>query len=69
VVVVKKPSERYLVIENGYHSDRFEIPVGKLKKLMKVLLKKEFPRSNKVRMYIMGEFEESEVFKTKRKTL
>jgi hypothetical protein len=34
------------------------IKAEKLKKLMKILLKKEFPRSHKVRLYVIGEYKE-----------
>ncbi|MBN1842699.1 MAG: hypothetical protein JW883_10515 [Deltaproteobacteria bacterium] len=58
-----------LVIENGYFKERFRVRPEKLKKLLKTLLKKEFPRSQKIRLYVMGEFEEDQAFNVKRKIL
>ncbi len=40
-----------LVIQDGFGKDRFEVPITELPRLLKNLLKKEFPRSNKVRLY------------------
>jgi hypothetical protein len=58
-----------LVIENGYFKERFRVRSEKLKKLLKTLLKKEFPRSQKIRLYVMGEFEEDQALNVKRKIL
>ncbi|MBW2010293.1 MAG: hypothetical protein JRI32_01225 [Deltaproteobacteria bacterium] len=69
VVIVKKNTKELCVIENGFSKERFNIKAEKLKKLLKTLLKKEFPRSHKVRLYVMGEYSEAEVLETKRKTI
>ena len=69
VIIVKEGKEEVLVIENGYFQEKFELKQEKLKKLLKTLLKKEFPRSNKIRLYIMGEFRENEAQNLKRKIL
>ncbi len=37
----------YLLIQKGYKQEHFQITPEKLKKTLKDLLKKEFPRSNK----------------------
>ena len=69
VIIAKIEENRLLVIENGYFKDRFLIKPEKLKKLLKTLLKKEFPRSKKIRLYVMGEFVEEEVLNIERKVL
>ena len=69
VVIVKIDEKKLLVIEDGYFKDRFLVTPGKLKKLLKTLLKKEFPRSKKIRLYVMGKFLDEEAFNTKRKIL
>ncbi len=69
VIIVKKADEELLVIQDGYEKQRFKIKGAKLKKLLKTLLKKEFPRSNKIRLYTMGEFDETEAAEIKRKIL
>lgn len=69
VIIVKIEDNRLLVIENGYCKDRFLITPPKLKKLLKTLLKREFPRSRKIRLYVMEKFVEEEALSTERKTL
>ena len=56
VLIVKETDDNLLIIENGYFQDRFYIQTSKIKKTLKVLLRKEFPRSSKVRIYSMGTF-------------
>jgi hypothetical protein len=50
VTIIKVTDDRLLIREDGFVKNEFEIPVEKLKKTLKSLLKKEFPRSNKVRL-------------------
>jgi hypothetical protein len=69
VIIVKKSEDDLLVIENGYFKERFQIKSDKLKKLLAVLLKKEFPRSHEIRLYSMGRFVEKEVRNIQRKIL
>ena len=66
VVIVKMAEEDLLVIENGFFKERFRVRPEKLKKLLKSLIKKEFPRSRKIRLYVMGRFAEEEVESMKR---
>jgi hypothetical protein len=67
VIVAKLGEEELLVIENGYFKERFRLRPAKLGKLLKSLLKKEFPRSRKVRLYVMGEFREEEAMQIGRR--
>ncbi|WP_028575607.1 hypothetical protein [Desulfonatronovibrio hydrogenovorans] len=70
VLLVKKGEDDFLIIENGYFQERFEnIPMKKIKKLFKTLLKKEFPRSTKIRVYNMGEYDEQTAENIERKVL
>ena len=69
VIIVKVDEKKLLVIENGYFKDRFLITPDKLKKLLNILLKKEFPRSKKIRLYVMGKFVEEEALNTIRKII
>ena len=55
VTIVKRDDNNFLIIENGFNQEEFDVDAVKLKKTLKVLLKKEFPRSNKVRLY-SGEY-------------
>ena len=69
VIIVKQGKDDVLVIEKGYYQERFQLKQEKLNKLLKTLLRKEFPRSNKIRLYIMGNFKEDEAQNLKRKVL
>lgn len=41
----------YEVMEDGFEKNRFEVDGKGLKKILKTLMKREFPRSNKIRVY------------------
>lgn len=57
VVIARIGEDEYDVVENGFHEERFRVSLDKMKKLLKLLLKKEFPRSTKMRLYDLGESE------------
>ena len=61
VIIVKMTDDDFLVIEDGFFKERFQVNPDRLKKLLTTLLKKEFPRSYKIRLYVMGRFSEKEV--------
>ena len=67
VVIRRAGDDLYEVVENGYEYARFQAPLDKMKKLLKGLLKKEFPRSTKIRLYDLGEADGEE--QLERKTL
>ena len=69
VIIVKIDEKKLLVIEDGYFKDKFLIKSDKLKKLLKTLLKKEFPRSRKIRLYVMEKFVDKVALNAKRKIL
>jgi len=62
IIVVKNRDDELLDIENGYRKERFLATPAKLKKLLKTLLKIEFPRSRKIRLHNMGPFSEEQAF-------
>jgi len=51
VVIHKLGDDSFRIVEDGFSSEKFEGDLVFVRKLMKSLLKKEFPRSNKVRLY------------------
>jgi len=51
ILVVKQSEDELLIIEEGFSSRRYTVPSAGFRKLMKVLVKYEFPRSNKIRIY------------------
>jgi hypothetical protein len=67
LIIAKMNEEDLLVIENGYFKERFRLKPEKLKRLLSTLVKREFPRSHKIRLYVMGKFVEEEAPNTKRK--
>ncbi len=69
VMIAKLAEDDLLVIENGYFKERFQVKPGKLRKLLTTLMKKEFPRSRKIRLYVLGVFSEGEALNTERKIL
>lgn len=58
VIVMKTGEEVFEIIENGFYQERFRVRKDKLKKTLKSLFKKEFPRSNKIRVYQLEELNE-----------
>jgi hypothetical protein len=54
VVIKRIGHDEFDVVEKGFFEDRFLVSLGKMKKLLKALLKKEFPRSTKIRLYDLG---------------
>ncbi|WP_319541965.1 hypothetical protein [uncultured Pseudodesulfovibrio sp.] len=57
-VVIKRVGEdEFDVVENGFFEERFIVSHSKMKKLLKILFKKEFPRSTKIRLYDLGPVE------------
>jgi hypothetical protein len=69
VMIAKLAEDDLLVIEDGFFKERFRIKREKLRKLLKTLMKKEFPRSRKIRLYVLDRFSEDEALNTKRKIL
>lgn len=69
VIIVKKDENRFLILENGFSQDEFEVDITKLPRTLKTLLKKEFPRSHKIRLYAMGEYNQDKIRENSRKVI
>lgn len=69
VAIVRESASTLLIIEDGYVRDRFRTGEDKMNKVLKTLLKREFPRSRKIRVYHMGELPEGGLPGTRRKRL
>ncbi|WP_024613737.1 DUF1949 domain-containing protein [Clostridium sp. Ade.TY] len=53
-VIIEKLEDSYNLYEDGFHKEEFyNLNIDKLKKLLKTIEKREFPRSNKLRFYIL----------------
>lgn len=48
VYVIRRNKGAIQVCERGFANNDFRVPEGKVKKILKTLCKREFPRSNKV---------------------
>lgn len=69
IVIVKRNQSQFYIIENGYETHRFAVTQESIKKTLKKLLKKEFSRSNKIRVYQMGEFNQQKINNTQLKKI
>ncbi|XPV76825.1 MAG: hypothetical protein ACNI27_02575 [Desulfovibrio sp.] len=70
LLITKTSDDGFQIIQNGYEYEIFEdIPLKKMKKLLKLLFKKEFPRSTKLRLYNLGECDPEELSQLKRKKI
>jgi hypothetical protein len=69
ILFVRTGPGEFLVACDGYEKSEQTVGEKKLRKVIKTLLKREFPRSRKVRLYDLGEYD-PEVHRTmERKTL
>ena len=58
VVFVRRGDDAFLVLEKGFETHRFEdVPLSGMRRLLKTLLSREFPRSTKIRCYDLGAYE------------
>lgn len=55
VLIRRDGKDAFTVVQNGYEKAEFETTRKKMKKLLKTLFKKEFPRSTKLRLYTLDE--------------
>ena len=51
VALIRLSNRRVLLRENGYLDDETEVDLEQLSKKLKLVLKREFPRSRKVRFF------------------
>ncbi|GAB6178265.1 hypothetical protein JCM16814_31560 [Desulfobaculum senezii] len=58
-IFVRLEDDLYRVLEDGFEQHDVEVPYKGLRKEIKRILRVEFPRSNKVRMYALGRFKEA----------
>ena len=54
VVIARTGEDAFDVVEKGFAQERFLVGLDRMKKLLKILLKREFPRSTKIRVYDLG---------------
>ena len=56
VLLIKETEDSFKIIENGFYKNEFKTDFKGLKKIFKKILKLEFPRSHKIRVYNMGKY-------------
>ena len=56
--LVRLGADSFRVIEAGFAEQDFTTDLAGLRKGLKVIVKREFPRSHKIRVYDLGEFDE-----------
>lgn len=62
VIIVCTGDDSFTVMERGFYKESWEgLTAEKIKRLLKTLLKREFPRSNKIRLYTLESFEDADV--------
>jgi len=66
IFVIRLWEDSFHIIENGFEKNKFQVNKEAMKKLWKTLLKREFPRSNKIRLYDMGPYNPDELEKRKK---
>ncbi|WP_419780865.1 hypothetical protein [Maridesulfovibrio sp.] len=58
LLILHDQEQEYIIYEDGYETIEHRAALKGMKKLLKTLFKREFPRSNKIRMYELGEYNE-----------
>ncbi|MGX9364941.1 hypothetical protein ACTVJH_02740 [Desulfoplanes sp. PS50] len=52
ILVIKSAEDELQIIEKGFDSGEYIVPVAEFKRVMKKLVKREFPRSTQIRIYV-----------------
>lgn len=61
-MIIRTAEDRFSIIEDGFYKERWDdVPAGNIKRMLKTLLKKEFPRSHKVRVYTLASHADANV--------
>ncbi|MFV0421485.1 hypothetical protein [Oleidesulfovibrio sp.] len=62
VAIVCTGNDNFTVVERGFHEETWhDMSAEKIKRLLKTLLKREFPRSHKIRLYTLDSFDDADV--------
>ncbi len=69
VIIVKQDSSQFRLMQNGFHRQDFVVSEEKLRQVLKRILKQEFPRSNKIRLYKLGDYSRIDWDELRRKVL
>ncbi len=70
VLFHRAEKDAWNVLQDGFAKDLFEnVALEKMRKLLQNLLRKEFPRSTKIRLYALGPCDPKETSTLERKVL
>jgi hypothetical protein len=58
ISIIREDSDLFYVREHGYNDEVWRVESRKLGRLLKSVMKREFPRSRKLRIYHLNAFEE-----------
>ncbi len=62
VIILCTGNDNFTVVERGFYEESWEgLNAEKINKLLKTLLKREFPRSNKIRLYTLDSYENADI--------
>ncbi len=63
VSIEKIEGDEFKIVEDGFYKEVYRVSKNQLQKALKRILKKEFPRSHKIRVYVLSREEKSPQFK------
>ena len=69
LLLIRLDARKIRIEEDGFERNRFEAEEADLKRLLKPLIKREFPRSNKLRVYARGPYDPFRAARVARKTI
>jgi hypothetical protein len=69
VLFVKLDASHVFIVEDGFEKNEFQVALDALPKLLKKLLKREFPRSRKIRLYDLGLYDDEKMKGMRRKVI
>lgn len=59
LLIIHSAENKFTIFEDGYDTITHEAELKCMRKLLKTLFKREFPRSSKIRMYELGKYNEA----------
>ncbi len=65
ITVIKKDDETYFIRERGYLDQELDCTSRELQRHLKSMMKREFPRSRKVRIYVLKDASEAGIKRKK----
>ncbi len=69
LLFIRVTEDHYHIIEDGFFQEEFHLKYEELRSFFKKVLKREFPRSHKLRVYNMGAYDAEKHAGIKRKKI